>query len=201
MNNAFIIAIGLSDNYFSLGIKHILRTYFHRRRCEVRFISLDNDEDADLIILSEDKTRLARPCRIKQNSGRLITVLDDCGTRSRDRMVCVTEVGSLSRRDNAESLLSLVSRVFFGRKGYLMSYRRCPCCSHSLIKIEKDVLQGLYRGLSLATMARLHDVSIQSVSRYKRSAMTKLGFERNHELYNWLLQGGLEHEKRILTWL
>ncbi|MHA6679811.1 helix-turn-helix transcriptional regulator [Enterobacter cloacae] len=130
----------------------------------------------------------------------MITVLNECGTRGNQRVVCVTEVGSFSPRDRTEVLLSLVARWYRGTNDGSRYSRRCPCCSRSLIKVEKDVLRWLSLGLPLATMAKQLDMSIQSVSRYKRSAMYKLGFERNHELYQWLLKGGLEHEERILTW-
>lgn len=57
---------------------------------------------------------------------------------------------------------------------------------------EKSVLRHLSYEMSNFEISQVLCISIKKVSRYKCSAMRKLGFYRNNELYRWLYQGGLE---------
>lgn len=56
---------------------------------------------------------------------------------------------------------------------------------------EIDVLEGLSSGKNLTTIARTLYRNIRTVSSHKRSAMHKLGFQNNGELYSWLAHHGM----------
>ncbi|OUC37010.1 hypothetical protein BJP35_2275 [Enterobacter sp. J49] len=196
----FIIAIDHNDNYLSQGLRYILINFFHRWKREVSFTSIEHKEYADLIIASEERIRDIRPCFNKHNPLKLITIRWDYGSRNEKRRICNTEVGSFSRSDMPEVLLRLVKLACAGKKDDAVSFRRCLCCSTALSSKERVVLQGVSEGRTLATMARNLNVSVQSISRYKRSAMEKLGFARDHELYIWFRLGGLDTISERFTW-
>jgi DNA-binding CsgD family transcriptional regulator len=63
--------------------------------------------------------------------------------------------------------------------------------NHSLTPRERQVLRWLGQGKSLLETANKLSLKDKTVSTHKRTAMRKLNFKRNHELYHWLLQGGL----------
>jgi DNA-binding CsgD family transcriptional regulator len=56
---------------------------------------------------------------------------------------------------------------------------------------ERDVLQGISQELRPDEIASKLSLNVKTVSTHKLTAMRKLGFKRNGELYYWLLQGGL----------
>lgn len=191
MTPPFIIAIDHADSYFSEGLKYILMNLLHRWKREVSFVSIAQKESADLIIASEEWIRLTRPCLIGHKDLKVITIRDEYGTKQEKRRICNSEIGSISRADLPETLMRLMQLVRVGKKDETVSFRRCRCCSNALSRKELYVLWGVSQGLPQAILAGHFSVSVQSISRYKRSAMTKLGFARDHELYNWFRLGGL----------
>ncbi|WP_425326544.1 response regulator transcription factor [Serratia marcescens] len=64
---------------------------------------------------------------------------------------------------------------------------------------EHQVLRCMSCGLTASRVAWVLKITEKTVSAHKRSAMRKLGFRRSGELYQWLLRGGLEYEKRALS--
>lgn len=56
---------------------------------------------------------------------------------------------------------------------------------------EREVLRCLKQGKSQMETAYAMSIKDKTVSTHKRTAMRKLNFKRNHELYHWLLEDGL----------
>ncbi len=57
---------------------------------------------------------------------------------------------------------------------------------------ELQVLSAIAQGVQPGRLARQLGLHVKTISSHKCTAMRKLGFSRNHELYHWLSrQGGL----------
>nr|WP_285894543.1 LuxR C-terminal-related transcriptional regulator [Serratia fonticola] len=70
-----------------------------------------------------------------------------------------------------------------------------PVTKHFTFR-ESEVLRYLRQGKSHEETANVMRLHVKTISGYKRSAMRKLNFKRNQELFHWLLQGGLSSSGR-----
>lgn len=68
----------------------------------------------------------------------------------------------------------------------------CALCAPvtALSKRELTILKYFYERMTPSVIGRFLNLSIKSVSNYKRGAMLKLGLRNNNELYQWLNQNG-----------
>jgi len=70
---------------------------------------------------------------------------------------------------------------------------RYPSVLQSLTLREREVLNHLKQGKTQVETASCMSLKVKTVSSHKRSAMRKLNFRRNNELFHWMLQGGLSN--------
>ncbi|MCX9004731.1 helix-turn-helix transcriptional regulator [Citrobacter portucalensis] len=74
----------------------------------------------------------------------------------------------------------------------------CNCVKPSRVKktvltrMEVNVLSHIQQGLNNNDIACIFCCSPRTISLHKRNAMSKLGFKKNNELYQWLLSSGLD---------
>lgn len=73
-----------------------------------------------------------------------------------------------------------------------MSYRY-PSVLQLLTLREREVLNHIKQGKTQVETANCMSLKVKTVSSHKRSAMRKLNFRRNNELFHWMLQGGLSN--------
>ncbi|MCL1029405.1 hypothetical protein KAJ71_10290 [Serratia sp. arafor3] len=117
----------------------------------------------------------------------------------------------LGRREKAEAVVHLLEQMFNRacfqhlqavKEGtcfqHLQAVKDGACISLRLTPRERDILQGISRELTPRQIANNLSLSVKTVSTHKLTAMRKLGFKRNSELYFWLRQGRLDLENSAL---
>ncbi|OQV35960.1 hypothetical protein BV901_10300 [Serratia nematodiphila] len=192
------------DRFFAQGIEHLLRSHFSRKGREIRVVAPNCLEVVDLLILVERAGWPLHPCRLSSRTCRhgrtaIIVVTEAITRKRRHRSPCLSELGVLERRDAPEVVLNLADRMLPLQKEVLTTSDICVRCAMMLTPREHQVLRCMSCGLTASRVAWVLKITEKTVSAHKRSAMRKLGFRRSGELYQWLLRGGLEYEKRALS--
>lgn len=190
--------------FFALGIEYLLQGYFSSQGREVRMVTPAYLEVVDLLIQVEPAGWSLHPCRLLGRPWRhrhtaVIAVSEAMARKPRHRPSCQSELGVLRRRDAPDAVLNLVDRMLTRQGNAPAAPEMCARCSMMLTPREHQVLRCMSCGLTANRVAWVLKITAKTVSAHKRSAMRKLGFRRSGELYHWLLQGGLESEKRVVT--
>lgn len=200
-----IISIQDPNSFFALGIQNILQEYFLAKAWALNFVSISSEIKADLIIRAEsigDPIRRYR-FRRKQREGRFGTiVVNEVITP------CVKQDESgknnffvLGRREQPDAMVRLVDELFSQVCPQSLPERKESGCDHlQLTPRELEVLEGIAWELTPGQIANKLMLNVKTVSSHKLTAMRKLGFKRNSELYHWLFHGGLAPKKDALTY-
>lgn len=185
------------DRYFAQGLETLLHMYFVRKGWSVTFLPEQLYLMATLIIQSDKAARPLQFCHFRQPKKQHNMIIIQHPPRLRRRLpACMNEHGIIRRSDSTEVVLHLVEQMFRGPTP--VSPHQCSHCSQALTAREWEVLYTIRRGMVPSQIAGYLNLSVKTVSTHKRAAMRKLGFQRNTELYHWLLQGGLDIKKREL---
>ncbi|MGP2980176.1 response regulator transcription factor [Serratia nevei] len=188
----------LDDNrYFAHGLEILLREHFVHKGWSVSILPKQLYTMANLIIQADKVTRPLQFCHVRKPGKQHNIITIQQTPRLRRRLpACMSEHGIIRRRDSTEVILNLVEQM----SGGLAPESPHPCfhCSQALTPREWEVLYTIRRGLVPSQVAGCLNLSVKTVSAHKRAAMRKLGFQRNTELYLWLLRGGLDFKMREL---
>lgn len=188
----------LDDNrYFALGLETLLQEHFMYKGWSVTFLPAQLYPMANLIIQADKVAQPLPFCHVRKPGKQHNIITIQQTPRLRRRLpACMSEDGIIRRHDSTVVVLHLVEQIFGG----LIPVSPPPCshCSQALTPREWEVLYTIRRGLMPSQVAGCLNLSVKTVSAHKRAAMHKLGFQRNAELYQWLLQGGLDIKKREL---
>lgn len=188
MKNDLTIAICDTDNYFSEGIKHVLREYFHNKVNAVIFTRVYSRENpADFVFTSAPLNQRARYCTGNDMRTRFISIRKKTCARQAHRPACVMESGTLYRHDQPLALGFILDRVIAtGLK--VLSRDRCTLCVGSRFTArEQEVLDYLRGGISQVEAAEQMQLSVKTVHAHKQSVMRKMDLMRKHEFIHWLL--------------
>ncbi|MGQ5793280.1 response regulator transcription factor [Serratia sp. IR-2025] len=199
MKPQFIVAIQDTNRFFAYGVEQILRGYFTQRGLAVQFVSGSSHAVADLTVREFDKTWPLRPCRVfwwEEPTGMLISVRNTIPGGRMLKPACANELGVLGRKGSPAELLLLVESLCREMAKGRQQRAHCARCFQALTPREVEVLNCLRGEFGPSQVSRMLGLSPKTVSTHKRTAMRKLGVQRNSELYQWLRQGGLEFEKR-----
>ncbi|CAI0774765.1 Bacterial regulatory proteins, luxR family [Serratia entomophila] len=202
MNHRFIVAIQDNNRFFAQGVEHLLRDYFTRHGREVQFVRAPYSEIVDLLILTESGRGALPPCRLmdvpwRDGQTAIITIREPQHRPGISMSPCRSRRGVIGRRDKISTVTHLIDRALEWRADGAFFQARCERCTRTLTPREFEVLRCIHYELEPARVCRLLHLSPKTLSSHKRTAMRKLGFQRNHELYRWLRQGGLDFEKRV----
>ncbi|MEX2944471.1 response regulator transcription factor [Serratia fonticola] len=176
MNLPIIIALWDSDRFFLHAMRLILTQYFHAKNISVNFMSDDNNSLADLVVVTAHTSTQRGPKRYRN----IILQKNSIG------MACHREAFCLN--DTPDTVVHLLDKLFTSVDEDL------PLTIPDCLKIsprEREVLRAIAAEIPPAQIARRLKISTKTVSNHKLTAMRKLGFHRTHDLYYWLLQGGL----------
>lgn len=188
----------LDDNrYFALGLETLLQEHFMYQGWSVTFLPAQLYPMANLIIQADKVAQPLPFCHVRKPGKQHNIITIQQTPRLRRRLpACMSEDGIIRRHDSTVVVLHLVEQMFGG----LIPVSPPPSshCSQALTPREWEVLYTIRRGLVPSQVAGCLNLSVKTVSAHKRAAMHKLGFQRNAELYQWLLQGGLDIKKREL---
>ncbi|ALX96785.1 hypothetical protein AV650_26055 [Serratia fonticola] len=193
MKPHIFIAIQDTNRYFVQGIKLILQDYFLAKGCTWSFVPVAPGIASDLMVCATPFGGAARlkACRANPGDRRIGTIL--IRDTAVENVKNQPQGAVLSREARPDALLRLVEKLFEqASQSFLVANTERVYRSLHLTPREREVLQGISWELTPEKIASKLSLSVKTVSTHKLTAMRKLGFRRNSELYFWLLQGGLE---------
>lgn len=202
MTHPLSILIADIDHYFSLGLRLGLQAFFQTRHQQINLLEESHTLDSvDIIFVGNSAICPPWLYRLhQQKCYPLVFFIKDKGWSSdtpKRKTVCEQcGSGTLYRHQDISVLHDLLDRMLVRQETRSPPDHRCQCQRMSLLTPrEVDVLQCLTKGMSGRSIAIHLDISEKTVNAHKQSAMRKLNFRRNQELYHWLLQGGTRYLK------
>ncbi|MFC0228815.1 helix-turn-helix transcriptional regulator [Serratia aquatilis] len=175
-----VIALWDSNQFFIQGMQHILQTYFRSKGVHVIFMPFAREHVVDLnkadLIVEGAMTRDS----IGYERHKIVIARSD--------MLWGGRRGEINFREKPEAVIRLLDELLSSAPTAPPHHNvRYPKISAR----ERDVLLGIAAELTPYQIGKRLQISVKTVSRHKNTAMRKLGFKRTHDLYNWLLQGGI----------
>lgn len=201
MKPHIVIAIQDTNRFYALGMQHIFQAYFHAKGCTLGFVPFSSETTIDLMVWAKPYNGPMLANRLwEQKVGGLfgtIVVRENLIEGIKSEKLEHNGSSVLGRRERAEAVVHLLEQMFDRACfQHFQSVKERACFSLKLTARERDILQGISRELTPSQIANKLSLSVKTVSTHKLTAMRKLGFKRNCELYYWLRQGRLELEKR-----
>lgn len=194
------IAVLEPDQFIVQGIQYLLLSYFRTKGVIPHFVEEGEAAHADLVILPKYKSLPLMLCQCHPSGSTVpvyITINDIRSGRLRGAP-CHLILGSIERRARPLELLAVIVQSLQVRNNQgPVSADTCPqCMTQVLTAREREVVRGMAWGISQKCLPQYLHISPKTVSTHKRTAMRKLGFRRNAELYHWLRLGGLQQTER-----
>lgn len=185
MKPPIFIVIKDNNQFFIYAMQIILSQYFYSKNVPVIFMLSEHTRSADLVVTTE---YASKRCGLEWQRNMILR-------QKISGMVCQQE--ELSLKEKPEAVNYLLDTLFSSRRvNPLLPLPPLPKYQN-ISPREWEVLQAIAEELSLTQIAERLNISIKTVSGHKHTAMRKLGFDRSHHLYCWLLQGGLAEGKEI----
>lgn len=206
MRSYITVAIRDDNQFFVQGMKALLLRHFPLLGRAVRFVASSYGEAVDLLIVAEPAGMPLQSCRLLGSAWRdgqtAVVVVREPRCRARaPASPCRSRQVIIGQRDALSTVVRSIEQALVQRRVMMLADQQTACvrCALALTPREREVLSCTRWGESPTGVARMLNIATKTVSAHKRSAMRKLGFQRNSELYYWLRQGGLEKEKRTLS--
>lgn len=173
-----------TDNYFIQGVITLLQQHFSHSATTIKCLPYSKISQAKLIIVSE-QLRPLLACHHAFSQQSLVVIQDQAWQR-------IYHTGNslpLHRNIAIRSFLHHIDNIFntIRKNPQKVSPPRVKTLSHR----ELQILSAIDKGLSQKQTSEKLGLHIKTISAHKRSAMKKLGMQRNHELYNWLRHKGM----------
>lgn len=185
-----------ADRYFTYGLRLGLQAFFQSRHQDIRLLDEAQTEDnIDIIFLGDLITSPPWLYRLHQrNCHPLVFFIKPQGRNpnalKRGALCEKCSVGTFYRHQTLFTLLNLLDSVLSSQPQLSVSFQHHCSCMSPLTPRERDVLRCIYRGMNGRATGAYLDISVKTANAHKQSAMRKLNFRCNQELYQWLLQGG-----------
>ncbi|WP_337264919.1 MULTISPECIES: helix-turn-helix transcriptional regulator [unclassified Serratia (in: enterobacteria)] len=185
-----------ANRYFAQGLRLGLQAFFQSRHQAIHLLDETQTEDnIDIIFLGDLITTPPWLYRLHQrNCHPIVFFIKPQGRNpnafKRGIQCEKCSAGTLYRHQTLFTLLDLLNSVLSAQPQISASFQHdCPCMS-PLTPRERDVLRCVYQGMNGRATGAYLDISVKTANAHKQSAMRKLNFRCNQELYQWLLQGG-----------
>ncbi|AGP46860.1 response regulator transcription factor [Serratia plymuthica] len=179
-----------ANRFFAMGLEVLLTQHFMQQGYPPAFFSDSYDENADLVFQSHSLPSHTLFCRPDPRQLQFRIAIQESPIPRLRLPVCFHEQSTISRRIGVQALLAEVDRLL-ASSASLPLCKNCPRCAFTLTARERQVLMALSWELTPQQIAKSLQLSIKTVSAHKCTAMEKLGFTRNSELYHWFRRGGL----------
>jgi len=185
-----------ADRYFTYGLRLGLQVFFQSRGQDIHlFEETQTEDNIDIIFLGDLINSPPWLYRLHQrNCHPMMFFIKPQGRNQnlfkRGLQCEKCHAGTLYRHQTLFSLFDLLDSVLSSLP--LPSgpfHHDCPCMS-PLTPREMDVLRCIYRGMNGRDTGAHLAINVKTANAHKQSAMRKLNFKCNQELYQWLLQGG-----------
>ncbi|MDF9719693.1 helix-turn-helix transcriptional regulator [Serratia marcescens] len=168
------IIIDDENCYFAEGLRFSIEKYAKKNNKTVSFLAPGAEEQPDMVLASS-RRRAQRWRRMSQiGAPQVVTVKEARFFAVKD----ATRV--LYRTDDQSKLFELLNEALSGSDSVFVK-------PQPLTRRERQVVNYLRCGLDQSQTARLLGVSVKTVHSHKRSVMSKLMLNRNHEFIYWLL--------------
>ncbi|MNG77552.1 DNA-binding transcriptional activator EvgA [compost metagenome] len=185
------------DNYFIIGLCHIISGFYRSKGIEVQFITRPvAGFSADIIFQAIDYGAMFNVWRYLPSgvpTPLVFLIRDQRNSLLSHLFQSVRKSGTLYRNQPIDVVKSMLEEAI-SMQGRLPLKTTLDTQGFTLR--ESEVLRYLRQGKSHEETANVMRLNVKTVSGYKRSAMRKLNFKRNQELFHWLLQGGLSSSER-----
>lgn len=185
------------DNYFIAGLRRVISDFYRSKDITVQFIDRHVPGfSADIIFQAFDYGAMFNVWRYLPSGvpTPLVFLIRDQKKRLPSHLFqSVRKNGTLYRNQPIDAVKSMLEEAI-SVQGCLPP-SKTPVTKHFTFR-ESEVLRYLRQGKSHEETANVMRLHVKTISGYKRSAMRKLNFKRNQELFHWLLQGGLSSSER-----
>ncbi|AYM89258.1 DNA-binding response regulator [Serratia sp. 3ACOL1] len=185
------------DNYFIAGLRRIISDFYRSKDISVQFIVRHvAGFSADIIFQTFDygaRFNVWRSLPSGAPSPLVFLIRDQRNSLLSHLFQSVRKSGTLYRNQPIDVLKSMLEEAI-SMQGFLPPKKMLDTQGFTLR--ESEVLRYLRQGKSHEETANVMRLHVKTISGYKRSAMRKLNFKRNQELFHWLLQGGLSSLER-----
>lgn len=191
MKLPIVIALGDSDHFFIQGMQYILKAYFHTKGVPIVFMPFTSAHvidlnRADLIVKGATDW-------VRVGYERQTIVIVRKNVLEGDETFSLR--GIISRRENPEAVAHLLDELFDSSSTNQLHHNAAYA---KISAREREVLRGIAAELTPYQIGKSLQISTKTVSTHKYAAMRKLGLKRTHDLYNWLLHGGMTSEDQRL---
>lgn len=179
-----------NDKYFMEGLRRIISDFYLSIHTVVKFVEQPRPGfSVDIIFQAIGYGVTVDVCKsLRQGIScpQFFLIRDQKNILLSHQFQSVRKNGTLYRHQTIDAVKRLLSEQQFQPASVDINTDN----QHLTLR-EREVLSCLEQGKSLMETANEMNLKDKTVSTHKRTAMRKLNFKRNHELYHWLLQGGL----------
>lgn len=187
------------DVYFMAGLRAMVSDLLLEKNIDVQFIErplpglyVDIDFQAIGYGMTVDVCRSLKPGVLPP---LLFLIQDQRDMRLSPKIQIGKQSGTLYRYQPIDVVNSMLEEAIAVQRAQPV-HTKLDAFTQLLTLREREVLSYLRQGKSHEETANVMSLHVKTVSSHKRSAMRKLNFKRNHELFHWLLQGGLTTEEK-----
>ncbi|MDY0923345.1 helix-turn-helix transcriptional regulator [Leclercia sp. CFBP8987] len=196
------ILINEPDAMFRKGMICFLKELFWiklGRKCEyVTDFTPENIADADVIVLSlrQGERYICFPDLRARRKGIVIGLVDEADNYHKSPS-CFADIIYILRRETLKEISQKITATW---RSWLMSegfsrYKTCSGCRYVTISPQqKEIMAGLYRGLSIQEIAIMLRVTYKTVAAQKYVVMRKYSLKNDHDLLHFL---GILRDKSI----
>ncbi|CAI1952657.1 TPA: helix-turn-helix domain-containing protein [Serratia fonticola] len=185
------------DNYFIAGLRRVISDFYRSKDISVQFIDRHvADFSADIIFQTIDygaRFNLWRSLPSGAPSPLVFLIRDQRNGLLSHLFKSARKNGTLDRNQPIDVVKNMLEEAI-SMQGCLPP--KTTLGTQGFTLRESEVLRYLRQGKSHEETANVMRLHVKTISGYKRSAMRKLNFKRNQELFHWLLQGGLSSSER-----
>ncbi|MBL5903245.1 helix-turn-helix transcriptional regulator [Serratia fonticola] len=195
MKKKISISLNDYDSYFLAGLQYGLIDYFTVLSTQINFFSGYSVDKPDIIfqaLYQGEKTDICQHFPNDEPQPLYFVIRDKAERQFTPPIRCIAKSSTLYRNQSIDDILGMIKLAMQFNSLPQERAQRCPACHRqSLSERERQVLYYLRQGMSQSQAACILQLKVKTVHSHKRSAMQKLNFTRNSELFHWLLQGGL----------
>jgi DNA-binding NarL/FixJ family response regulator len=195
MKNKVSISLNDHDSYFLAGLQYALIEYFTVLDTQIDFFNGYSTNKPDIIFQALYQGERANICRhfpADKPQPLYFVIRDKAERRFTPPIRCIAKSSTLYRYQSISDMLEMVKLAMQLRSLPPERATHCPICHRqNLTERECQVLHYLRQGMSQSQTASILQLKVKTVHSHKRSAMQKLSFTRNSELFHWLLHDGL----------
>ena len=188
--------------FFVKGLSQVLFDFYHTKNIHVQFIARHSSTlTVDIIFQAvgyEVTVDIWRYFSRKAPQPLFFVIRDESDILLARVFQSVQENRVIYRHLSIDAIKQKLEVAMFVQQHH--SPREVPgnrnVIDKKITRRECEVLRHIKQGMPQKDIAKIMCLKVKTISSHKRSAMRKLNFKRNHELFHWMLLGGLSSQER-----